>query len=101
MYYTRKYSRTTSIRSDDQINNSLPAKRLSIPACDQSSKPAAVVTLSSSPVDTTDVTRHRHHVIPSCDTSNIPNQQISIASTSSINIKPVVQISNFPINTNQ
>ncbi|CAF1186646.1 unnamed protein product [Rotaria sordida] len=100
-YYTRKYSRTTSIRSDDQINNSLPAKRLSIPACDQSSKPAAVVTLSSSPVDTTDVTRHRHHVIPSCDTSNIPNQQISIASTSSINIKPVVQISNFPINTNQ
>ncbi|CAF2746442.1 unnamed protein product [Rotaria sp. Silwood2] len=104
-YYTRKYSRTTSIRSDDQINNSLPTKRLSIPACDHSSKLAAVVVLPSSPVDTTDVTHHHHHhhhhVISSCDTSNIPNQQISITSTSSINIKPVVHNSSSPIGTNQ
>ncbi|CAF4761946.1 unnamed protein product [Rotaria sp. Silwood1] len=99
-YYTRKYSRTTSIRSDDQINNLLPTKRLSIPACDQSSKSTAVIVLSSSPVDTTDVTHHHHDVISSCDTSNIPNQQISITSTSSINIKPVVDKSNSPIGIN-
>jgi hypothetical protein len=59
----------------------LPAKRLSIPACDQSSKSTAVIVLSDTTV-TTDATHH-HHVTSSCDTSCIPNQQISI------DIKPV------------
>jgi hypothetical protein len=58
---------------------------LSIPACDQSSKSTAVVVLSTSPGDPTDVTHH-HHVTSSCDTSNIPNQPTTI------DIKPVIEV---------
>ncbi|CAF1234201.1 unnamed protein product [Adineta steineri] len=90
-YYTQKYVRTPSNRFDEQLNTSLPAKRLSIPACDHSSKSAAVVVLSSSSIDTTlktDVLHHRD-VTSSCDTSTIPNQQISHSSNLSIDIEPI------------
>ncbi|CAF4989242.1 unnamed protein product, partial [Rotaria socialis] len=98
-YYTRKYSRTTSFRSNNQIDNSSPSNRLDIPACDQLPKSAAVVAVTSSPVDTTDGThRHQHHVISSCDTSNTSNQHISIVPISSINLNTTKHKSAVPIN---
>ncbi|CAF1348099.1 unnamed protein product [Rotaria magnacalcarata] len=98
-YYTRKNSQTTSFRSNDQINNSSPSERLRIPACDQLSKSAAAVAVSSSSVDTADGTRrHQHHAISSCDTSNTSNQHISIVPISSINLNTTKHKSAVPIN---
>ena len=72
-----------------------PAKRLSIPACDHSSKLTAVLIRSTSPGVLTDA-RHHHHVTSSCDTSNHSNQHLPID-----NLQAVVYKSSSSIANNQ
>ncbi|UJR09581.1 hypothetical protein I4U23_013816 [Adineta vaga] len=97
-YYTQKYTRAPGNRLDEQLNIPLPSKRLSIPACDHSSKLTAVVISSSSSIDPTvrtdDFHQHHHqqqHVTSSCDTSTSPNQERFTASILSNDLKSVSQ----------